>query len=114
MSEQKQREVIEAYNHALGVVIDLAASGIPVELKPSGSRKNPEAIADYSGPERLRPEKWLHIKLKPLTTEEVRLVEEKLDELRARGTNFDTGGGMGERDWEFDWSFTWSFDISKA
>ena len=97
--------VNEAYELTMSVIDELEKSGIKVEKKPTGSRNNPETVEKYSGENNIKPDKWVHITFYPSNQVDSRLIHEKARYLGNFGIIFDTGGGMGLRNWELDWSF---------
>ena len=98
----------EAYNEAMDAVEELRESGIRVDIKPSRSRNDAECVAKYSGPERVAPDKWIHVTFHPQTGEQRKAIAEKARHLGWLGAGFDTGGCAGQRDWELDWSFRYT------
>jgi hypothetical protein len=97
--------VDEAYDYAMEIVEELRATGITVTLKPTKSRNDPECVAKYSGPDRVRPERWFHVTFSSSTPQQSVAIREKQTQLGWLGIHFDSGGMVGKRDWEFDWSF---------
>lgn len=95
----------EAYDYAMAVAKEIEATGVAVTIKPSRSRNNPETIQKYSGPERVLPDRWMHVTFYPTTDEQRDLILQKQKALGWKGIGFDSGGGCGGRDWELDWSF---------
>jgi hypothetical protein len=98
----------EAYDYTMEVAEELAATGIRLEIEPSKRMEDPKLLAKYSGPERVRPEKWVHVHFFPATHEQSKLIAEKARHLGWMGIYFDTGGFIGQRDWECDWSFKYT------
>lgn len=95
----------EAFDYTMELVEELRGMGVKVEIKPSRSRTNAEVIAKYSGPERVKPERWVNVQFKAVTEEQANAIQERCRKLNWLGVVFDTGGGMKMRDWELDWSF---------
>lgn len=97
--------LLEALELTLETLGDLKASGIDVMLTPSRGRQNKETVDKYDRPDRLKPCWWLHATMKPADKAQGSKIFEEAENLRRYGIGFDTGGGMGCRDWELDWSF---------
>jgi hypothetical protein len=95
----------EAYDEVMAVVGVLKARGVGVEIEPAKSRTNVELVAEYSGPERVAPDRWVHVHLFPDTVEQKEAIAVAREKLCRMGIGFDTGGWAGCRDWELDWSF---------
>jgi hypothetical protein len=98
----------EAYDATMAAVKELQASGIPVFMWPSDAREEPKIVAKYNGPERVSPDKWIHVKFSPVTSDQIQAIAEKAKHLGWLGIGFDTGGMTGQRDWELDWSFRYT------
>ena len=98
----------EAYDMTMAVVKELQSEGIRVEMKPSKSRDNPETVAKYSGPERVKPDKWFHVSFYPENDFQRKSISREVKHLGWLGIFFDNGGGMGVTDWELDWSFKYT------
>ncbi len=79
--------------------------GIRVDVKECNSRNNPELVARYNTPDRLLPDKWFHVIFHPVNQDQLNLIHTMTHELGSVGVMFDSGGCVGERDWELDWSF---------
>ena len=97
--------VNEAYDEVREAVDELAKGGIDVAIRPAAGRNNPETVAKYKGPEYLLPEKWVSVRFHVATIAQSELISDRQQEFMALGVYFDTGGGMGLREWELDWSF---------
>lgn len=97
--------LMEAYEQVMTVVGDLRESGIEVSLTPSVSRHEPEMVEKYSGLDCLKPCYWFHVTMEPADETQAKAIYEASVVLRKLGIGFDSGGGMGCRDWELDWSF---------
>lgn len=98
----------DAFALAMHLVNDLHEAGVHLYFTPSKRSKDVEFVQKYSGPERARPEKWVHVHLHPVTEQEIESVKRVEAQLHEFGIYFDTGGMVGlngQRDWEFDWSF---------
>jgi hypothetical protein len=101
--------IIEAHEFAMQKVEELRAKGIEVTVKPSRSRNIESTLAKYGNrPDRVPPDRWFHVTFRAKDAEEARLVFEASNYLGLAGMSFDTGGGMGGRDWELDWSFKYT------
>jgi len=98
--------VTEAHKYTLEIIEELGQS-IEVRRKPSNSRTSAHCIAKYSGPDRLPPNLWEHVTfiINNPATERASIAKAK-QKLTWLGIRFDTGGCMGQHDWEIDWSFT--------
>lgn len=96
----------EAYNKVFEVIKELEQKNIQVRILPSNEQNNLELIEKYGySPNRLKPEKWVHVAFKPKDKEEKELIYKKSTDLLNLGISFDTGSGWGMIDWEIDWSF---------
>ncbi len=96
---------IEAYQNTLNRIQEMREVGIKNKITPCNVRNDLEIVARYSGPERIGPEKWVHVELYPSNETEKAIIYHHTSELNLMGIQFDTGGCDGERDWELDWSF---------
>lgn len=98
-------EVDEAYGRVMSTVDELRSFGLRTVVKPSRSCCNPEIVEKYKGPDRLTPNKWVHVSFFPDTDEQRTAIAEAARSLGWSGIFFDVGGCAGQRDWELDWSF---------
>lgn len=95
---------LEALDITMECVRDLQGEGIVIELRPYQDPR-PDTIAKFSGPERIPHDKWVTVRFAPNSQEQAEAIARAADGLGWRGISFDTGGGMGVRDWSLDWSF---------
>jgi len=95
----------EAYEAVLDVVKEIQAAGVRVDIRPSKAASNPDLVKQCSGPERVSPDKWVHVTFHVETPEQSALLREKAKKIGWLGVCFDSGGGSGQMDWELDWSF---------
>ena len=95
----------EAYYFTMSKVDELKDSGIEVLIKPSNTKNNQEMIKKYNQPGRTPPELWNHISFKVSDKQQSKKIFDMANYLGLCGISFDTGGCIGQRDWELDWSF---------
>jgi len=98
----------EAHDYTMGVVRELQAAGIAVTVKPYNleDENGKRTVAKYGSlPDHASPDKWCNVDLRATTDEHRQLLRQRQKELGWLGIHFDSGGGMGVRDWELDWSF---------
>ncbi len=98
----------EAHDYTLSIVRELQDAGVPVTINPYNltNDSGKSALAKYGGlPDHASPDRWCNVDLRPVTDEHHQLLRQKQKELGWMGITFDSGGGMGTRDWELDWSF---------
>ena len=96
---------IEAYDLAIKKVKELKKNGIDFTSRASRSATDKKTIEKYSGPERISPEKWIHVTFKITNKWQALKIHEAANYLGMCGITFDTGGTVDQRDWELDWSF---------
>ena len=96
----------EAYSLTLRYVAEICGLGVRAEIKRSKAQDKPEMVARYSGSDRVAPDKWINVSFYPETVALYEAIFERKRRLTGMGISFDTGGGIGVRDWELDWSFT--------
>ncbi len=53
----------------------------------------------------LHSDDWINIIFKPENDNQVKIIDDTLNELLDMGISFDTGRGFGRIDWSIDWSF---------
>lgn len=104
----------EAHDYVLGVVKELQAGGIEVEVTPYPRKEDPDVLAKY-GPggahnngTRADPDQWCSVMFRPKTPEQANAIHDQANRLGWMGIGFDTGGAAGRRDWGLDWSFRYS------
>jgi hypothetical protein len=98
----------EAYAYTMEIVEELRHLGIEATFRPSKSMTDPEVVAKYSGPERVKPERWGKVTFKSFTPQQAQAIREKQQALGWLGIHFDSGGCVGQRDWEIDYSFKYT------
>ena len=98
----------EAYEITMTAIEELKELGVRVEVRPSGTRNNPEFVERYNKPGCISPDKWYHVSFSSDTPKLAKAVYDSAENLRKLGIGFDTGGFAEYRDWEIDWSFTYS------
>lgn len=94
-----------AYKAALASVEEAQELGIKVEISETRAKNDPQIVAQYSGPNSLPPEKWIHVTFFVENESQADLVNILTHRMNSLGFLFDTGGTKGQRDWELDWSF---------
>jgi hypothetical protein len=98
----------EAFQETLDAVEEIRQSGVTVEIRPYKKPVRPGLLDKYSGPERVHRDKWVTVTFKPTDKAACTLIAEKARHLGWLGISFDTGGMLGQRDWELDWSFKYT------
>jgi hypothetical protein len=104
---------LDAYNLTLSKVKELENSGIVVKIKTSRSRKNQKIIKKYNRPDRVSPDKWIHVSFKTKDKIKIAKIFDAGTYLSMCGISFDTGGCCDLRDWELDWSFSYEKGTEK-
>lgn len=96
----------DAYKMTLESIEFLKSKGLKVDISESISRSNANIIDKYKSPDRLSPDKWIHVSIEIPDNEDLRkLIFDEQMKLYDNNISFDTGAGFGGRDWELDWSF---------
>jgi len=99
---------IEAYEIALEKVDELKQSGIQVKITPSTQRNDKKIIKQFSGAERIPPDKWIKVEFGELSEDQCEKIKEAANYLGMAGMRFDTSGHKKLRDWDLDWSFIYT------
>jgi hypothetical protein len=98
----------EAFQETMDAVTEIHQAGnVTVEIKPY-TKITPELLEKYGGPERVHHSKWCNVKFKTTDRDACALIAKKATHLGWLGISFDTGGMLGQRDWELDWSFKYT------
>jgi len=102
----------EAFEYTLSMIEELRQEGIKVQVVPykdkAGQAGFDRMRRKYSGPERIKPEKWCRAQFSVTVAGESEKIKEAAVKLSWLGIHFDTGGCAGCRDWELDWSFKYN------
>lgn len=99
---------IEAYDLAIKKVNELKKNGIDFTIRPSKLQNDKKTIKEFNTPERISPERWVHITFKVLNKCQALEIHEAANYLGMCGITFDVGGTTDTRNWEFDWSFRYT------
>lgn len=83
---------LEAYEFTLEKIDELKKDDIHVIIKPSKSRNSKIITNKYNGPERISPDKWIHITFLFLEGDQATKILEMANYLMMCGIYFDTGG----------------------
>lgn len=105
----------QAFDYMLGVVEKIKNKGISVTInqwykEDEKSEHQDHCIKQYNGDECASYLKWCNICFTPKTKEECDLIFYTQKALGWLGISFDSGGGMGSRDWQTDWPFKYNPD----
>ncbi len=95
--------MVEEYYKLMLEIEELKKEGFIITIKPSMCRENKNLIKQYNN--RLKPEKWVNVKIKYNNEKEKERIYQIRDLLYLAGVKFDTGYSYNEIDWEIDWSF---------
>ena len=104
-------KLIDAYKMTLESIEFLKSKGLKVEINESKSRSDTDITSKYKSPDRLPPDKWIHVSIEiPDDKDLQKLIFDEQRKLMNNNISFDTGSGCGVRDWELDWSFHIMYD----
>ena len=92
----------EAKVLALAAVEEINKAGAIVVIKPKAV--DIDLAAKYPYPDHLKSDQWIVVRFINPTQELMNLINQKHQKLMEAGMTFDSGGGLGEYNWELDWS----------
>jgi hypothetical protein len=92
---------IEAFEHTMGVVLELDEAGVNVDMQDVSTRNRLSSM-------QLPRDCWVCVHFEDLTEEQRKLVMEKREHLSRCGIAFDDKCRGDDIQWQLDWSFEFS------